>query len=432
MHSVPTDCPQRDERLGWMGDAQIFAPTASYSMDMSGFFAKWTKDITDSQHSTGYVYDVNPKIVVDGPSKPGWGDAILAVPFAMYRFYGDTRILAENYEGMKAWVEYMNNHKSTKETGLYFFGEGGWHGYGDWVPVDKSPTKPIGGAYQAYSNKLLGEIAAILEKETDAKNYTALSKKYAEKFQEIYFNKTTNQYEGATQSANLLPLNMGITPPDLQKTVAQNITDNVIAKGNHLSTGFLGTGYLLPTLSNNGQHELAYKVATQRSYPSWGYMIDQGATTMWELWNSDKERPDQMNSRNHFAYGSVGEWFYSHLLGIMPNAPGFKSVIIAPKPAGNLTWVEGSYESVNGLIEVRWDNKGGKFTLKITVPANTTAKVILPSMNKVNPLVHEGINPLFKNGKKFSNAQGVTFVELQNNNETVWNVTSGKYEFSVE
>lgn len=432
---VPTDCPQRDERLGWMGDAQIFAPTAAYMRNVNGFFAKWQRDIVDSQHSSGYVYDVNPKIVVGGPSKPAWGDAVVIVPYQMYRFYGDKRILEENYAAMQAWVEYMNNHSSTKQNGIYHFqtgeGEKAWYGYGDWVPVEASPSKPIGSAYQFYSNRLLAEIAGILKKKTDAEKYATIARKTAERYNELYYDKNTGNYLGSTQGANLIPLSLGIATE--KAAVSENIAKNVTEKGNHLSTGFIATQMLLPALSESGQHELAYKVATQRTYPSWGYMVDNGATTMWELWNSDKEKPEGMNSRNHFAYGSLGEWFYEYLAGIRrdPGSEGFKHFLIAPLPAGNLQWAEASYHSPYGKIHSRWDKTAEQFTLKCAVPANSTAQVRLPLAGGTAPVIKESGKLVF-DGKTASKTKvsGVTFVKREGDT-AVLEVASGEYVFSV-
>ncbi len=432
---VPTDCPQRDERLGWMGDAQIFAPTAAYIKNVNSFFAKWQKDITDSQHSSGYVYDVNPKIVVAGPSKPAWGDAVVIVPYQMYRFYGDKRILEENYTAMQAWVEYMNGHASTREHGIYHFqvgeGEKAWYGYGDWVPVEASPTKPIGGAYQYYSNRLLSEIAGILKKKGDADKYAAVARKTAERYNELYYDKNTGNYLGATQGANLIPLSLGIATE--KSTVAENIAKNVREKGDHLSTGFIATQMLLPALSESGEHELAYRVATQKTYPSWGYMIEHDATTMWELWNSDKEKPEGMNSRNHFAYGSLGEWFYEYLAGIRrdPASEGFRHFLLAPMPAGNLTWAEASHNSPYGKIFSRWEKTAEQFTLRCTVPANSTAQVRLPLEGKPTAVIKES-GKLVYNGKTVPKTKvaGVTFVKKEGDS-LVLEVASGEYVFTM-
>lgn len=395
MTSVPTDCPQRDERLGWMGDAAIFAPTASYNMDMNAFFMKWMGDIADSQHSSGYVYNVNPKIEVPFPGAPAWGDAAVIIPYHLYKFYGDKRALEQYYPNMQRWVEYMNKHENTLKNGLYHmeqqFEGKPFYGFGDWVPVEASPTKPIGGSYQIYSNKMLSEIAGILGKNQDRDLYAKLALDYTKKYQELYFSIPTKNYEGATQGANLLPLTFGITPKDYEAAVAKNIADNVKAKNNHLTTGFLSTQMLLPTLSKYGEHELAYTVATKKTYPSWGYMVEKGATTMWELWNSDTEKPEGMNSRNHFAYGSVGEWYYGYLAGIQQDSKsaGFKKVVIAPMPAGDLTFAEASYQSGYGNIKSRWDKTDKGYKLAIEIPANSTATVQIPTKGNDKLIIKE-------------------------------------------
>lgn len=379
--SVPTDCPQRDERLGWMGDAQIFAPTGAYLMDIDGFFGKWVSDIADSQHSTGYVYDVNPKMVVGGPSKPAWGDAIAVVPWTLYQFYGDKRILERAYEPMKRWVQYMNDDSTTRRHGLYHFTNGsGWYGYGDWVPVKASPSKPIGGAYQVYSNQLLANTAAVLGKADDATKYAAAAKQYTDRYNALYFNEKEVNYLGKTQAANLMPLSLGVVPDAMKAQIAKNVADDIRKADNHLTTGFIASQMLLPRLSEAGYHDLAYQVATQKTYPSWGYMAENGATTMWELWNSDKEKPEGMNSRNHFSYGSVVEWYFGYLAGIRPDpaGPGFKKFIVAPQPAGDLKFVKASYHTPYGEAASSWEKTGEGLTLDVVIPANSSARVVLP------------------------------------------------------
>jgi len=423
MHSVPTDCPQRDERLGWMGDAQIFAPTSCYNRNMVRFYTKWERDITDCQEDNGAVYDVNPAIVVGGPAKPGWGDAVVVVPWVVYNFYGDKRIIEENYDGMAAWVNFMK-----KKSRRYIYDQ---EGYGDWIAVVKSPSKPIGAAYFYYSTKLLSKMAAILGKENDAYKYDQLAKLIARAFNNKYLDKRTNQYDSATQSANLLPLAFGITPEKLTDAVIANVVKDIKDRENHLSTGFLGTGYILPMLSDYGYHDLAYKLATQKTYPSWGHMVEKGATTIWELWNSDTEGPS-MNSRNHFALGSVGEWYFSHIAGLRPDAeaPGFKKIIFKPKPVGDLKWAEASLKTGYGSVQSRWEKKDGKLFLKITIPANTSALVYIPILENDKPSISEGEQQLLDNGKFVANSETLKFKELTPK-EAVFEVGSGVYNFMV-
>ncbi|NOY60740.1 MAG: family 78 glycoside hydrolase catalytic domain [Calditrichaeota bacterium] len=421
MESVPTDCPQRDERLGWMGDAQMFAPTACYNRNMARFFSKWERDIIDSQDEDGAVHDVNPVIVVSGPGKPAWADAVIIIPWIVYQYYGDKRIIERNYDGMAAWVEYMRRHSKND---LYEV-----EGYGDWIAVEKSPSKPIGSAYFYYSTSLLARMAKIIGREEDAQKYEQLAQKIAAAYNRKHLDEKKLEYEGGTQTMNLLPLAFGITPKNDQAAVIKSVVIDVLKHNTHLTTGFLGTGYILPMLSDYGYHDLAYKLATQTTYPSWGYMVEKGATTVWELWNSDTQGPS-MNSRNHFALGSVGEWYYGYLAGIRPDpdVPGFKHTIIHPMPAGDLTWAEASLQTSYGMLKTRWDKDGESLTLKVTIPANTSALVYVPTLGKEKPAVTENGQAIVENG---ASVQGVKFVRSEKEN-VVLQVGAGEYEFIVK
>ncbi len=423
IHSVPTDCPQRDERLGWMGDAQIFAPTACYNRNMAGFFTKWERDIIDCQAEDGSVFDVNPAIVVGGPAKPGWGDAVVVIPWVVYNFYGDKRIIEENYQGMAGWINYMKNNAKD-----FIYDR---KGYGDWIAVVKSPSEPIGAAYFYYSTKLLAKMAAIIGKDSDALSYENLADNIAEAFNKKYFNTDNDNYESGTQTANLLPLAFGITPEWQADKVIANVVNDIKQRDTHLSTGFLGTGYLLPMLSKYGYHDLAYQLAVQTTYPSWGYMVEKGATTIWELWNSDTEGPG-MNSRNHFALGSVGEWYYGYLAGIRPDPdiPGFKRIIIAPQPVGDLAWAEAKVETAYGTVKSRWDKTDGRLILKLSLPANTAGWLRVPTDGKTEPTIEEGGQVLMQNGKAVAEIEGIKFVSLEKD-AAVFEISAGGYEFVV-
>lgn len=420
--AVPTDCPQRDERLGWMGDAQIFAPTANFYMNLDRYWTKWMFDIADGQDEEGWVYDVNPAIVVEGPAKPGWGDACIVIPWLTYRYFGDTRIIEENYKMMKAWVEYM---RSESKDGIYIWthGKPGWYGYGDWIAVEKSPSEPIGTAYYFYSTSLLGKMAAIIGKTEDAEQYAQLAGTIAAAFQKKYWDSTKMNYPGGTQTANLLPLAFGITPKNLQEQVVKNIVDDVVAHNVHPTTGFLGTGYILPILSKYGYQELAFKMITQKDYPSWGYMVEKGATTIWELWNSDSEKPGGMNSRNHFALGCIGEWVWNNIGGIniCDGHPGFKRVVIEPKPVEGLAWAKAGYETNYGELTVDWKVDADVFTLNVTIPANSTA-VIIPPVLKEGAILKEGGTEVAS-----GNIPGISQTGCGN-----ILVASGSYKFTLE
>jgi len=423
MYSVPTDCPQRDERLGWMGDAQAFASTSSYNMEMISFFNKWMHDITDSQDNDGAVHDVSPVIVVKGPAAPGWGDAVYIIPWVMYKFYGDKRILEENYDAMVAWVEYM---KSKSKGNLYEKS-----GYGDWVAVEESPSEPIGSAYYFYGAKMVSTIAGLLRKTEDENKYRELSGIIAEAYNDKHFDAVNKTYTGNTQTANLIPLNFGIVPEENIEAVAANIAENVKARDNHLTTGFLGVSLLLPTLSNYGYNNLAYTVASQRTYPSWGYTVEKGATTIWELWNGDTEGPG-MNSRNHFALGSCGEWYYGYLAGIKPisEAPGFKKIVFSPFPADGLDWAKASINTTYGTVSSHWLRNGNTIEYNFVVPANTSAEFHLPFLGKDAVSANENGLLVFQNGRLIP-TEGIELIKADKN-EAIIALAAGKYRFVVE
>jgi alpha-L-rhamnosidase len=424
MHSVVTDCPQRDERLGWTGDAQIFAMTAYYNRDMTLMFRKYMRDLVDSQVANGNVCNANPNSFEEGSAPAGWADAIVIVPWRVYQFTGDKRILAENYPAMVKW------HEQKKRESKNFLHE--YWTFGDWVSVENTPEQPISSMYHYYSTKLLGRIAAELGKSDEAQQYAQLAANIARVCNEKYLNRNTLTYESGTQTANLLPLAFGLPAPAEAPRVAQHVVDNVKSRDNHLSTGFLGTQYILPVLSDYGHHELAYQLATQRTYPSWGYMVDKGATTIWELWNSDQQGPD-MNSRNHYAYGTVGEWFFGYLAGIRPDeaAPGFKRILIAPRPAGDLAWAEASLQTPYGPVKSRWDRKGSGLTLSVTVPANATAEVRLPNSRQAALTVSESGKPLLRAGEAAGSVTGIE-VSKADGTGAVLRVGAGNYAFTIQ
>lgn len=430
MMSVPTDCPQRDERLGWMGDAHIFAPTAFFNMNMNRFFVKWMRDITDCQDTSGYVYDVNPALVVGGPAKPGWGDAVVIVPYVTYLFSGDRTVLEENYAAMKKWVHYMD---AKAKNNLYEFGDGDWGGYGDWVAVVPSPTKPTGGLYHYYSTKLLSEIAGILGMKEDSAALANRLPLIAQAYNAKYFYPDSGHYIANTQTMNLLPVAFGLAPENLRADLIKRVVENVVQRDTHLSTGFMGTAYLLPLLSDYGYHDLAWKVATQTTYPSWGYMVRKGATTIWELWNSDTERPEGMNSRNHFAYGSVGEWYYRYLAGLQPviRQPGFKNILFHPRPAGDLTYASAELMTGYGLTSIAWKKNQDQMSIDLRIPANSSGIIRIPFNKEKNTEITENGKLIWKNGKRGKSSQGLTFVK-QEIDFLEFEVGAGSYHFFIK
>lgn len=391
--SVPTDCPQRDERLGWTGDAQIFARTASYNMDVSRFFTKYTWDMIDCQQPSGAFTDVAPdagwmrykmwstRLNWFAPDNAGWGDAGVIIPWTLYLMYGDTRILETHYDAMARWVDYLKHNSNELIRPDYA-------NYGDWLSIEAdTPNEVLATAYFAYSTKLMGLIAGTLNKTEDQRRYESLFNDIAKAFCSAFVSHE-GFIKGDTQTVYVLALQFGLLPEGLKAKAICRLTDNIRERGDRLSTGFLGVGYLLPALTDNGELDAAYKLLTQEAFPSWMYSIKHGATTIWERWDGWTEeqgfQTPSMNSFNHYSLGSVGEWMFRYMAGIDadPTEPGFRHIIIQPRPGGRLTHVKAAYKSLYGTIHVGWELiDQGELRLEIEVPANTTATVHVPGSN---------------------------------------------------
>ncbi len=414
LHSAPTDCPQRDERLGWMGDAQVVAPALCYNLDAASFLSKWMVDVLDSQSDAGATTDVSPSLAPSGPAAPGWGDAITIVPWNVYLFYGDLRLLEQCYDGMKRWVEYMRAHSRDD---LYER-----RGYGDWVPVEGSPSEPIGSAYYYRSTRIVAMAAKALGKAEDAREYSALAERIAAAYNQAHFDAAAHHYKPNTQTMNAMPLAFGITPEGERGKVADALAADVDAHAGHLTTGFLGSALILPVLTDYGHGRQAWQVAGAETYPSLGYMRKLGATTVWERWNTDKEGP-AMNSRNHYALGAQTEWYYSALAGLAPDPqkPGFAHAIVHPHPLGDLTSARAEYRGPRGTFEVEWKIQQGQFDLRVLIPANCTATVYVPTRDASK--VTEG-------GKPTDQAEGVKALGTQAG-AAIFAVGGGRYQFSA-
>lgn len=396
---VPTDCPQRDERLGWTGDAQIFCRTACYLMNTYTFYKKWLCDLEVDQTEEGGVPHVVPNIeegrtdgnwlLSQGPhSAAAWADAAVINPWTMYLMYGDKEILRIQYKSMKAWIDFMRRHSED-----YI-----WNyklQFGDWVALDAEEGSYFGAtpneltctAYYAYSTSLFYKIAYILEKE-EAKEYEELYTKIVEKFQRTFFDekgKITSQ----TQTAHIIALYFKLVPDAYIQTTVEGLKALLEKENGHLVTGFVGTPYFCHALSQNGCIKEAYGLLLKDDYPSWLYQVKMGATTIWEHW--DGMKPDGtmwnpgMNSFNHYAYGAIGEWLYRVMAGIEADEqkPGFKHCIYGPVIGGGLEFVEGRYHSVYGENKIKWQICGNHVIMNISIPANTTAKIKLNQAQKV-------------------------------------------------
>jgi alpha-L-rhamnosidase len=388
---VPTDCPQRDERLGWTGDAQAFSRTAAFNFDVSAFFTKWLKDVALDQKQGGEVPDVIPDILnsqnaTSAAPSAGWGDVAVIVPWTMYTVFGDRRLLETQYPSMKAWVEYIR-----KKAGDSYLWKGGSK-YGDWLfyhpPVNNHTaadgyTEPdfIATAYFAYSTSLLAKAAKELGKTDDEKYYTDLFNKIKEVFNYEYVTQA-GRIGTNSQTSYILALKFNLLPDNLREKAVKFLVNDIKSRGNHLSTGFLGTIYICHELTRDGYTDVAYDLLLQETYPSWLYPVKMGATTIWERW--DGQKPDStfqdagMNSFNHYAYGAIGDWMYRVSAGIEAMKQGYKQILIQPHPCRNLNYSKASFESQYGPIASGWERKDGKIVVRVNIPANTKAIIVLP------------------------------------------------------
>ena len=389
--SIPTDCPQRDERHGWMGDAQLFWRSGTYNADIAALGRKWMRDVVDAQTPEGAFANTSPAIAGgwQGPGTPGWADAGVVVPWTAWLQYGDTAIIAENWDAMERFMAYVEGGNPD-----YLWRKRVAQNLGDWLPVNaQTPRDLAATAYWAYSASRMAQMAAAIGKPAEARRYTDLFEKVRAAFQKE-FVKPDGTIGTGSQTSYSMALYMGLVPPALVEPAVERLVKDIEAHNWHLTTGFLGTPPLLPVLSANGHSDVAYRLLLNETFPSWGYMLSKGATTWWEHWDSDRSDP-AMNSFNHFAFGSVAEWIYRAAAGIeaTPSAPGFREVVIRPHPDERVTAVRGEFESVYGKIVSDWTGAPkGPFTLNVTIPANTRATVYLPAIP--NAHITEGGKPV--------------------------------------
>jgi alpha-L-rhamnosidase len=423
---VPTDCPQRDERLGWTGDAQVFAPTAAFNLDVDGFFAKWLGDVAADQDPSGALPWVIPDVLgadsTNASGTAGWSDATVIVPWTVYVAYGDRALLDRQYPSMRAWVEFEH-----RRAGPGLIWRPGWQ-FGDWLALHSDdPSYPgattntdfIATAYFAHSTDIVARAARALGNDVDAARYEALFRDVRAAFDREFVSATGRVGEN-TQTAYALAIAFDLLPDSLVAPAASRLAADVRGRGMHLTTGFLGTPQLLPVLSATGHLDEAYGLLLQKSYPSWLYPITRGATTMWERW--DGIRPDSsfedpgMNSFNHYAFGAVGDWMYRTIGGISvdPSVPGWKRARIAPRPGGGLTHARVALETPYGTVESAWRVDGPRFVLDVRLPPNTTAEVTLWGTTPERVIGLTGLRDVRQRGA-----------------DVVISVGSGDYEFTV-
>jgi alpha-L-rhamnosidase len=419
---VPTDCPQRDERLGWTGDIQVFVRTAAFNMDVAGFMTKWANDVTDSQSEAGAVPAVVPGVISLTDGGPAWADAAVICPWTIYLCYGDKSILENNYATMTKFMDFLVNE--SQDFIRCAPGYKGWMGFGDWLSINaETPRDLIGTAFFAYDANLMAQIASILGKRNDASKYRKLFNDVKKAFQNRYLKdgtvtaeqlsearKLAEQEHGISrgnlehidygpissevfntelftpsQTAYALALHFDILPEKLRPLAAEELVADIKRRNLHLSTGFAGAPYLPHALSNHGQLETAYALLNQKTWPSWLYSVTKGATTIWERWDGWTEergfQSPEMNSFNHYAYGSIGAWLYQTVAGIEvdPENPGYKHSILRPQPGHGLTHASAKLKTLYGELSSAWKLENGRLEWTVTVPANTTATVHLPA-----------------------------------------------------
>jgi alpha-L-rhamnosidase len=379
---APTDCPQRDERLGWLGDAQVFVATASANMNAASFFAKWMQAVVDGQHESGLFPDVAPVVAGDvAAGAPAWADAGVIVPWTIYRCFGDRRILERHYDAMARFVDGVheaNPDHLWRHTA---------HDFGDWLNVDApTPREVIATMYHAESTRLMARIAAVIDRPGDAERWHRRWLAIRDAFTVAYVTQA-GRIVGHTQTAYVLALAFDLLSPAHRGAAMRYLVEDIEYRGDHLSTGFLGVGHLLPVLADNGRVDLAYRLLLQDTFPSWGYSIRHGATTIWERWDGWTDTNGfqtwHMNSFNHYSLGSVGAWLYRDVAGIGldpdETAAGYRRAVIRPRPGGGLTHARATYRSMHGTYASAWRIEDGTFHLDVTVPPGATATVFVPT-----------------------------------------------------
>jgi alpha-L-rhamnosidase len=420
---VPTDCPQRDERLGWMGDAEVFAPTACYNMDVAAFLTKWMHDVDDGQSADGAYGDVSPRVAAGSDGSPAWGDAGVIVPWTEFLAYGDYRMLEHHYDAMARWIEYI--HKANPD--LIWRNQQN-NSYGDWLNVgEETPHELLATAYFAHDAFIMAHVAIFLGRRDEGERYFKLFEQIRDAFQREFLQKN-GRLKGNTQTAYVLAIEFNLLSGDQRTHAGDYLTDLIVRqRKTHLATGFLGVGELEQALTDTGHLNVAYQLLQNDTYPSWGYSIRQGATTIWERWDGwTKERGFQdpgMNSFNHYSLGSVGAWMMNTVGGIAIDRQGigYSRIQLHPMPGGGLTHAHAALETSYGLISSDWHTHGSSFRWKVTVPPNTVATAYVPATS---------VESVTEGGVSAASAEGVKFLR-QEAGFAVYEIGSGSYEFEA-
>jgi alpha-L-rhamnosidase len=426
--SMPTDCPQRDERQGWLGDRSAESRGEPYLFDVAALYAKWVDDIADSQDSKSSVSDVSPAYWPLRSDNVTWPSSFIIIPDHLYDQYADLRPIERHYEGMKKWITHMQMYLKDDLMPRDV--------YGDWCVPPESPelihsSDPsrktegpvLSTSYYYHLLRLMARFATLLGKQGDANDFNQLADRLVVAFNKTYFNQPIGRYSNGSQTSSVLPLAFGMVPEQDRQKVFQALVRKIEEQNKgHIGTGLVGGQWLLQVLSDNGRPDVAYEIASQKSYPSWGYMSGKGATTIWELWNGDTANP-AMNSGNHLMLvGDLVTWLYENLAGLRPDPqqPGFKHIIMRPTPVGDLTFVKASHKSPYGEIVSDWKRDGDRFTWSATVPVNTTATVYVPAKDVAS--VSESDRPA-------GEAPGIKYLRMEGG-AAVYEIGPGSYHFA--
>jgi alpha-L-rhamnosidase len=417
---IPTDCPQRDERMGWTGDAQVYIRTATLHTDVQAFFRKWLIDLEDGQRGDGQFPMVAPVKVAGDDGGPAWADAGVICPWTVYDVYGDRRVLERHYPAMTRFLDFCRK-RSTPD----LLPPAKYHCFGDWLSINAdTPKDVIYTAYFAHSTSLTARVAEVLGKAEDAARYRELFEQIKAAFNRAYVGPD-GRIKGNMQTCYVLALAFDLLDGDKRQLAAKYLVEDIASRGGHLSTGFIGTKDLMLVLAKVGRNDVAYRLLENETFPSWGFSIKHGATSIWERWDGwtpEKGFQDPgMNSFAHYSFGAVYQWMVENIGGIRSDGPAYKKIVIAPQPGGTLTHAYVAYGSIRGPIESRWKRDGERWELAVTIPANTTATVWLPAADAAR--VTEG-------GRALVKVEGVKLLRMEGG-RAVLAVESGTYEFVV-
>ncbi|HEY3340489.1 MAG TPA: alpha-L-rhamnosidase C-terminal domain-containing protein, partial [Anaerolineae bacterium] len=437
LHGIPTDCPQRDERMGWLNDMTVRAEEANYNFDVNRLHNKWIADIHDEQDpQNGAIPDTAPYRFGSRPADPVTM-CYLIVPWMLYQHYGSPEAIGAHYEGFKAWVDYLTSRTRNDIVQFSY--------YGDWSPpvaesmhTSEGPT-PVSAhtpgtlmstGYYYWGSKLVAQMARLLGRADDAEVYNAQAERIASAFCATFWDEQKRVFGSGNQACCAFPLYIGIVPQTLVQTVAQTLASDVEAHDCHLTTGNLCSKYVLEMLSAHGRHDLAWKIATQTTYPSWGYMLANGATTIWERWENSKETT--MHSKNHPMMATFSAWFYRYLAGIRlaPQAVGFDQFVIQPNLCEELANASASIETVRGRVESAWKRKGDDITLHVRVPVNCSARISVPKPQRDAFGIYESGKLLWRAGRKAGQVDDIGIAKDEDKCVS-FSVGSGSYEFET-